>query len=368
MALERRVTLRCLVNDLVSDWTNADHYRSVQSLRDLVTQCLSGEVAKSTVSRHLRTLPRLNALSHPLLRHFSSYFGSDYDPSKLESISGLSDPHWWKQKTQQWRGAATDHSKVTSDSVWLCAAGIRRDGDISDFYKSFTRRVKNSGVDSYLPTDADDLLLELDDKATSFDAWVLQIHCSTLALLAESRRRVGETVTMQFPRPSRHSENKPSSRSANEPIGEISLSITRIYEDGAELDEVFLVAKILNQAEVTSVDLAGQFARAAVQSDTQEWASTVFVEDSFAFSALVDPRAIEQAEHLETEHELPSDFQPTGLRIGLRSHYTQKNGIVNARVDGSAVESLCGYWFVPIKDHEHLEKCPRCVEQHQSLK
>lgn len=360
MAMERRVTIRCLVEDLVSGWTEADQYRSVQVLRDLVGRCIANDVPKSEVSRYLRALPRLNDLSHPLLRHFSNAFGPNYDATKLESISGLSKPHWWKQKTQQWRGAATDHSIVSADSVWLCAAGIRRSGDNSDFYKSFTRHVKNSGVDSYLPTKEDELLIELDEKATAYDAWVLQIHCSALALLAESRRRVGETISMTFSKPSRSGTKKT--------IGEISLSIMRVTEDDVDLDEVFLVAKILDHEEIASVDLACQHARAAIQSDAQEWNSTVYVKDSFAFSALVDPEAIVRAELLETKHELPSEYWPQGLRIGLRSHYTRKNGIVNAQVEGSAIESLCGYWFVPTQDHENLDLCSECVERHESLR
>lgn len=360
MALEPRVTLRCLVEDLVSGWTNADHYRSVLSLRELVNKCIAGEIPKSKLSHHVRAIPRLNSLSHPLLRHFTSYFTSDYDASKLESISGLSSPHWWKQKTQQWRGAATDHSSVSSDSVWLCSAGIRRDGDRSDFYRSFTKQVKKTGTSSFLPAKTDMLLLEIDERVTAKDAWILQIHCSTLALLAEARRHVGTTVTMEFSKPSRFSEN--------EPIGKISVSIEeRLKEDDAELDEVFLVATILNEAELDSVKLAGQYARAAIEDNAHLWVSSVYVENSFAFSAVVPPHAIEQAKLLEDNHELPIDFQPQGLRIGLQSHYTHKGGIVNAQVEGSAIKSLCGYWFVPIRDDENLEKCPKCVERHQQL-
>ncbi|WP_345472986.1 DUF3039 domain-containing protein [Glutamicibacter ectropisis] len=360
MTMEPRVTLRCLIEDLTSGWTNADHQRAASSLGNLVSKHFADEISKSQLARHVRVFPRLNALSHPLLRHFSNHFTSEYDPSKLESISGLSNPHWWKQKTQQWRGAVTDHSSVSSDSAWLCAAGIRRDGDNSDFYKSFMYQVSNNGPSSFLPAKADKLLLEIDEKITAQDAWYLQIHCSTLALLAEARRHVGKTVTMEFTKPSRFSES--------EPIGSLSVSIIgRIKEGATELDEVFLAATILNEAEVASVDLAGQYARAAIDDDAEAWTSTTYVENSYAFSAIVPPSAIDNAELLETNHELPLDFQPLGLRIGLRSHYTYKDGIVNAQVEGSAIKSLCGYWFVPITDHENVEKCPRCVQRHKQL-
>lgn len=359
MVVERHVTIRCLVEDLVSGWTEVEHFRSVQTLRELLSRCVEGNAPQSTVAHYLRTIPRLNALSHPLLKHFSSYFGSDVDATKLESISGLSNPHWWKQKTQQWRGAATDHSSITTDSVWLCAAGIRRKGDNSDFYTSFTRHIKNSGIETYLPAREDELLLEIDAKTTVYDAWILQIHCSALALLAESRRRVGETIKVEITSPSR--------TSANKTIGELSSFITRVEEDGVILDEVFLVATILDRSEVMAVDIAFQHARSALQNDAEEWHSTPFGQDAFASSAIVDPETIERAEQLEKDHELPSSYLPQGLRIGLRSHYTRKNGILNAQIEGSAIETLCGYWFVPTKDHENVTLCPKCIERHETL-
>lgn len=359
MVLDRRVTLRCLTDDLVSDWADAAHHRAVKTVRELVSQCLVEEIPQSQIAHYLRSIPRLNALDHPLVRRFDNAFGPDYDPTSTESISGLTSPHWWKQKTQQWRGAATDHSIVGSDSVWLCAAGIRRDGDTSDFYTAFMRGIARTGPEPYLPTAEDSLVGEIDEKITAIDTWKMQIHCSALALLAEGRGKFSETFNLQFPGPSRGS-NKRS-------IGELSMSIEAVDIDGEELCEVFLVAKILDQSQVKAVDVACQIARAALQSNAEEWHATTYIEDAYAFSALISPSSLVHAETLSREGNLPKDSQPGDLRLGIRAHYTRKHGIVSAQVDGSPVESLCGYWFVPIKDHENLETCNECSKRHSQL-
>ncbi|MDN5754470.1 MAG: DUF3039 domain-containing protein [Arthrobacter sp.] len=365
MVLNRRVTLRCLTDDLDSGWENADHYRAVKDLRRLANQCLAHEAKKSLVARSLRNIPRLNTLAHPLLRHFEGSFGAGYDATSSESISGLTKPHWWKQKTQQWRGAATDHSMVGEDLVWLCAAGIRRAGDKSDFYTKFMRDVERTGPKPYLPAEEDSLLGEIDEKITAQDAWRTQIHSSALALLAEVREDPGETRSFQFHAASRKSI---SAGSSEKPIGEICLAVDAVNMEGTELCEVFLVAKVLDSSQLLQVDVACQYARAALQSDAEEWKATPYTENAFAFSALIDPAALVHAAALVREGELPEESRPEGLRIGLRAHYARKHGIVDARVDGSPVLSLCGYVFVPTANHESLETCAECSQRHNQLK
>lgn len=359
MVLDRRVTLRCMTDDLVSGWADAAQWRVVKIVRELAIQHSAKEIPKSKIAHYLRQIPRFNTLDHPLIQHFDGAFGPDYDATSTESISGLTKPHWWKQKTQQWRGAATDHSMVGADSVWLCAAGTRRDGDGGDFYKAFMRNVGRTGPTPYLPTTEDHLIGEIDEKITAFDAWKLQIHCSALALLAEGCLKSDETHSIQFTGPSRMS-NKAF-------IGEFSVSIEVVNVEGIELCEVFLVATILDRSHIKEVDVACQIARAALQSDAEEWNATPYVTDAFAFSALADPRALSNAETLARKGTLPEECRPGGLRIGLRAHYAREQGIVSAQVEGSALLSLCGYWFVPVADPEKLEICIKCLERHGQL-
>lgn len=357
MALKKRVTLRCLVEDLTAGWESGDQYRAVQSLRDIVSRHIAGDAKDSDVARHIRCLPPLNSLAHPLVRQFSASF-QDVSPSR-ESISGLTNPHWWKQKAMQWRGAATDHSLVGTDSVWLCAAGIRRQGNSDDFYKSFLRDVQRVGPEPWLPSLEDREAERIDNKVLEFDAWKLQIHSGVLVLLTEALASPGCTSSMSFP--------KPALGVGQKKIGTIELSADRVSIDGEELTEVFLVGTILDRAQVKSVDLAVQIARAALQKVPEEWKSTTYGEDRFAFSAMIDPQALAQAAELYRSGNLPEDSLPGDLRLGLRAHFARKHGLVDAQVEGSAVLSLCGYWFVPTADHAELSTCSECSQRHSQM-
>jgi len=359
MVRDRRVTLRCLTDDLVDGWDDVDQHRRIRVLRSTVARCLIEEVRESKVAEELRKLPAISLLQHPLIRHFDGSFGPDYDSGSKESISGLSAPHWWKQKTTRWRGAATDHSAGGPDMVWLCAAGIRRAGDTDDFYQAFMRDVKRIGPQAFLPADEDYLLQKIDEKILALDIWKAKVHCAILALLGEARSSAGETHVMQFSAPSR----KPSNRA----IGELALSVEAIDVDGEEMCEVFLSAKILDRDQIQSVDVAVQIARAALQSDAESWHSTTFTDDAYAFSAIIDPDALVLAEELRVTGRVPERSQPAGLRLGLRAHYARKHGLVHAQVEGSSVLSLCGYWFVPTQDHTNLETCAECARRHEQL-
>ncbi|WP_183164545.1 DUF3039 domain-containing protein [Arthrobacter oryzae] len=347
------------MDDLTADWDDAHHHRYAKTLRALVSKCIAGEVPESAVANQLRNMPRLNALDHPLVRHFDASFALDQRSESRESISGLSAPHWWKQKTSRWRGAATDHSAVGPSTVWLCAAGVRRQGDTDDFYAAFMRDVTRSGPQPWLPTDEDLLAGKVDDKILALDAWKLQIHCSALALLAEALQSPGETYTVEFPAPSRGS--------LKAPIGQLSMGIESVDVDGTELGEVFLVASILNRKQIKAVDVAVQIARAALQSNAEVWHSTTYTGESYAFSALIDPIARAHSEELARSGTLPAESVPGGLRIGLHAHYARKHGLVDAQVEGSSVLSLCGYWFVPTADHMDLETCGECSQRHDQM-
>src|SRR4051794_19082472 len=94
-----RPTLRCLREDLVEDWDD------IQQRAALGTQPI--------------TLPAFDALNHPVVRHAAEVFpgGADVD-ARRETISGLSNPVWYKLKTGRWRGAVY----INDDGqAWICA-------------------------------------------------------------------------------------------------------------------------------------------------------------------------------------------------------------------------------------------------------
>lgn len=126
MTYLRRVTIRCLCDDLETDWADVAQQRRFMELRS----ALEPSTQDSKIATILRNLPTTALAAHPLVRGFYSAFEGDGSDIQRESNSGLSSPHWWKQKTSRWRGAATDAECVGQSEVWLCAGGIRIQGDI----------------------------------------------------------------------------------------------------------------------------------------------------------------------------------------------------------------------------------------------
>ena len=359
MTLDRNVTLRCVAEDLIAGWEEPDQLRAVKTIRGQITEHLAGGLPQSKIARTIKQVPRLNKLSHPLLRHFEATYSQGFSATTAESISGLSAPHWWKQKTQQWRGAATNHSIIYDkyptlgdETMWLCAAGLRRDGDRSDFYKKFMADVRRQGPETFLPSGEDFTYHEIDEKCSVFDSWKLQLHCGTLILLSESLVRKGATKSFEIVKVSRFDDRHV--------IGKLELSVEIVHVDNKALYEAFLVARVQDRAFIKEVDVACQIARAALQRSAEEWSPTPFGEDSFAFSALIEPEALAASKELAETGTLSEDSHPGELRLGIRAHYTHKDGIVDAEVDGYAVQSLCGHWFVPTRNPENLEVCADC--------
>src|SRR5699024_7968462 len=79
--------------------------------------------ARKTVRLHScwNPPPTVGKADHPLVRSFSAAFESGGSGVRRESISGLTEPYWWKQKVSRWRGAATDRSeerRVGKEGGW----------------------------------------------------------------------------------------------------------------------------------------------------------------------------------------------------------------------------------------------------------
>ncbi|WP_394281347.1 DUF3039 domain-containing protein [Corynebacterium sp.] len=98
-----------------------------------------------------------------------------------------------------------------------------------------------------------------------------------------------------------------------------------------------------------------------VQPD-ENWVEPVYGK-SFEVHMLVTRGKLHQI--LGTaSHELPT--QRCDPPAPNYMHYTHKNGLTQAYVEGLAVEAVCGRWWVPIGDdktHAHLEVCPDCARE-----
>ncbi|SRR6266568_3245825 len=138
----------------------ADAFTPVRPTRACIEQDLGLRIPDIEVT--------LSSLDHELIKE-AQRIPELYEASGLERIQSLRDRVWFKVKSGQWRGAATRLTEqdqlagspipVSAAPWWLGAAGLRRDGDGSDFYTSLeakaTRAGKGTGEpksDGWLPT------------------------------------------------------------------------------------------------------------------------------------------------------------------------------------------------------------------------
>ena len=355
MALDRRVTLRCLIDDLVHDWVDIHERRRVEQLHAVTQRFAQGDARDSEVGRVIRQLPRLNRLDHPLIRSFDSAFQDDADASRRQTISGTRDPHFWKVKTSRWRGAATDHSLVGSDVAWLCAGGIRADGDGRDFYAMHAAALAREPA-RFLPSHEDRQLARIDENVSQFDAWKVQVAFSTLLLFAEAQqlqRRSGP-VTITDP-------------SGDRQVARIWVEVESISDGEEVLVEVQLEMEEITREHAKIVQLATQLARASLNDVAEEWTLLPLGDDVTLYRALPSQATSQRAQALRERQEVSEVDLPETLRLGVRAHFAPREQLVSAQVNGLAVRALCGYWFVPTADHEHVPECDECRASHDSL-
>ena len=355
MGRNRRVTLRCASEDLPSEWTTPADFANVQLLRKLAQQAAAGDTPDSAVRKQLRLLPPLSQLGHPLIHAFEDQFASADDKGTLrETISAVNDRQWFKQTySSRWRGAAVLLEQDGVETAWLGAAGYHRKGSPEDFYEVFARRCR-TGSDSFLPATEDFKVRAVEVKVARHDAWKLQLHLTTLALLAVALNSPEKTCSVTVLSP--------------DSTDLLTLSMIVVHTDVAGNTAHELVVDLVPASweRPTLCQQASVVVKTAIDPQFETWTSaplrgnaeshwTVLTEDSMA------------AAHAAAESgALTAESRPGEVRLGTIAHYTRRDGITYASVSGEAVQAMCGHWFVPTADHEEKPRCVTCQEQYAS--
>lgn len=318
-----RPTLRCLREDLLDDWDDAGHARSVRQ----------GD---------LDATPPFPLLNHPVVRHLTATFsGGDGDVLR-ESISGLTDPMWWKLKTSRWRGAVY----VDDDGqAWLCAAGLRREREATDFYKAFSAAIKAGGPARFLPNDEDRRRLkrELVDQALS--EWERAVHEATIsAFLAAEGAPISVDVPGLMP--------------GDGLLARVEVSVVRLVDedDGDSIGEVVLDVEPLDYTLFSLVERAEIVMMAAISPDEQAWAPG-FAGSRRMYSLCGTAHEVER---LRSDAQV-ADRAPGAVRPGTVAHFAHKLRLTEHYVEGTATRALCGVYFVPRQAPDGLEQCPACA-------
>lgn len=327
-----RPTLRCLREDLVEGWDDASQRAAlkVEPLR----------------------LPSLHELEHPLVRHVAGVFtGKPDEDLTREGITGLTDPMWWKAKTgARWRGAVWEDE---DGQAWLCAAGWRYEGEARDFYRQFMA-ASAADAGQFLPTDDDRARLRLEQARDRLDAWQRDIHeraCEAFRSAADTLLPAAFDIPALGP-------------DGHDPLGRAVVTVVAAPDD--------------DDPDFSLVDVVVEFAREdRSRPDLSERADIVVLaalepkEQSWDVSASADGPVYSfmaaQADFDALLAAVDPQRAPCASRPGALAHYAYVGRLTEAAVEGNAVGSMCGKWYVPRQDHANMPVCPDCARAHAAL-
>lgn len=356
MGRGRRVTLRCAAEDLASGWTAASDLDSVRVLRELAQKAVAGDITDSVLSRHLRLLPPLSLLGHPLIRAFDEQFSADDDRGALrETISSVSDRQWLKQTfSARWRGAAVLTDEDGEEIAWLGAAGYHRAGSPEDFYAEFAR-LCHSGSDGFLPQAEDQKVRAVESKMSRRDAWKLQLHMTTLALLNTAINDPENTYEVAV--------HSPSSAEL------LTLSMTVVHTDVDETIAHELVVEVIpvDWERPRLCDQASIIVQSAIDPQYEAWTTAPLQDNAVSHWTVLTEEAMTAARTVVDSGELGPEARPGEVRLGTIAHYARRENITYASVHGEAVQAMCGHWFVPTADHEHKPRCATCRDEYEKI-
>lgn len=289
-------------------------------------------------------------LKHPIIRKSAEDFPAEPADADIarESISGLSNPVWWKVKIgARWRGAVWEDPET--GQAWLCAAGYRREREATDFYKQFMAAVGAKGPEHFLPTRADRDRLARETRATRFDAWSDDIQQEVKARTAGIWDGGVEGWTVPHP------------SDEGRPIANVAVEISREPIDDEEWFDIVVSVECVDYAMYPLVQWVEMIILTAIDPREQQW-STLNVDGRPTHSQMIQGADIATLRDMLDATRVPATVEP-----GTVAHYSHKARLAESIVEGEGVKSLCGAWFVPRQDHERLDKCPTCTQIYQAL-
>lgn len=315
-----RPTLRCIREDLASDW------------QDHADQLL-------TDNPDITCLKALHALRHPVIQKAVEAFPVLGESDCVrEGISGLVNPMFWKLKTGRWRGAVFEDPDT--GQAWLVAAGLRAEGQKTrDFYKVFMADVHRRGADHFLPTAADNEALQLEIRAQQLTTLEAEVAHSARDLLAQSLI-------------SGKAEPGPLTGLDGTRVALLEI-VTDTGDDGSTELLIELQTEDWSRSEL--VVWFAQVVQSALCPFEDRWAAT---RSSTFIASLVPPLTVE-----ELKDACSGSWQigPGLFHAGSAAHVVHGTNITQQTIDGDAARSLCGHWFVPRQDHARLPICRDCL-------
>lgn len=342
-----RPTLRVLREDLTSQWDNPAAQRALNEDR-------------------LDDLHPLSELPHPIIRKAAESFGENPDDDNyVMRIKGLSEPTLLEIKNAQWRGGVwldPEH-----DVCWLVVAGLAKGEheDYDDFYQTIKRENEFGDPRRWLPDEEDLRLLKRETAAHLRTEWELNIQAQILAVIQRIGTGGAERIDITHPIPKQgHFSTIEITYS---PASGTFAEDDSIDEDPVGDDPTIaceeIVVEFFPEDRWVGGNLYWQLVLRVLTSlapPHQGW-------DRYkeTYSNIFDPGYLSQ--RMTELSSLVEEVVLAAMETGTHSHYAHREHIAGHSINGKALRSMCGVYFVPTQDHGSLPTCPQCHELYSAL-
>lgn len=292
----------------------------------------------------------LSEIGHPIIRKTAEAFGADpADDHHDGAIKSSRSIPLLEIGTSQWRGGVWVDQATAQP--WLVAAGLAKGEhkDRDDFYEQVKRADKSGATGSWLPTDADRLQLRREVAAALMVQWELSLQAATLSAL-ESVVGGGEAaITIPHPKP------------GEADIGTATLTIDLVREPDYDHDDLLLGVELSDRHKASNLGWTATLRLLTTINPVQTvWDLGGGIYSPTPHAGRIDER-VADLRMLVAANELALPV-PSGL-----AHYSHRRNLAEATVEGKGVRSLCGQYFVPMRDHETMPRCPVCEERFAAL-
>ncbi len=291
----------------------------------------------------------LSDLPHPIIAKAAESFSSepvnDLHEGAIRSATRVS---LLEIRRGQWRGAVWIDE---GGAPWLVAVGLAKGGhaDHDGFYEAVKRADESGAVGDWLPTDEDRRQLKREQAAALLPDWELEIPRRTLAAL-ESIATGGE-VELTLPHP----------RDSTQSFGSATILVERHQDPDYVREDLFVEFSLEDRFRASGLCwTALTRVLIAISPPETSWDR---VGDTFSTVEEIG-RTTARIEELR---EITDRGELVRSRPNDRAHYAHRRNLSDAAIDGIAVRSMCGVYFVQTQDWETLEHCEICEERWAAL-
>lgn len=326
-----RPTIRVLKEDLTTDWASPYPQRQL--------------AAESYENLH-----PLSELPHPIVAKAAASFGADPGRDNyVGAIASATQLRLLEIRSSHWRGAVW--VDPVSGVCWLVAAGLAKGQhkDHDDFYERLRRENELGNLNRWLPTDMDTRLLKRETAARLMTEWELNVQRLVMEALQVVHAGGSHRFAVHHP------------ILVDTVLADIDLSVVRVRDDGYEADEIDLeFAPAQGRAGSNLLWELTTRVLTTLDPPVQGW-------DRFGdmYSNIGEPgfwtKRIDDLAILVEANEL-AVAQP-----GSDSHYVHREHLAGSTIEGRAVRSLCGVYFVPTQDHGSKPPCEICLARLSQL-